>query len=105
MGIGLAKILKQEVKGMTSLSTKIQAAVLSLALFVPANAAFARTHHHHRRTYSTTYHRKHYSQTGGALVGAAAGALIDRRHPLTGALVGAAAGDLVQYERNKHVKH
>jgi len=88
---------------MTSLSKKIQAAVLSLALFVPANAAFARTHH--RRTYSSTYHRKHYSQTGGALVGAAAGALIDHRHPLTGAVIGAAAGDLVQYERNKHVRH
>ena len=89
---------------MNSFSKKMSAAVLSLALFVPANAAFARTHHRRHYT-STTYHRKHYSQTGGALVGAAAGALIDRHHPLTGALVGAAAGDLVQYERNKHVKH
>lgn len=88
---------------MSSFSNKISAAVLSLALFVPANSAFALTHHRHHT--STTYHRKHYSQTGGALVGAAAGALIDRHHPLTGALVGAAAGDLVQYERNKHVKH
>jgi len=90
---------------MTPLTKKISAAVLSLALFMPANAAFARTHHH-RRVYSTsTYHRKHYSQTGGALVGAAAGALIDHRHPLTGALIGAAVGEGVQYERNKHVRH
>ena len=89
---------------MSSLSMKINAAVLSLTLFVPANAAFARTHHR-RHAYSTTSHRKHYSQTGGALVGAAAGALIDHRHPLTGALIGGALGEGIQYERNKHVKH
>jgi hypothetical protein len=89
---------------MTSLSTRIGAALLSLALLAPATPAFARTHHH-RRVYSSTYHRKHYSQTGGALVGAAAGAVIDHRHPLTGALLGAALGEGVQYERNKHVKH
>jgi hypothetical protein len=93
-----------EVWVMTSLSKRIGAAVLTLALFVPANSAFARTRHH-RRYSSTTYHRKHYSQTGGALVGAAAGAVIDRRHPLTGALIGAAVGEGVQYERNKHVRH
>ena len=81
---------------MTPLNKKIQAAVLSLALFVPAEATFART---------TAHHRKHYSQAGGALVGAAAGALIDRHKPLRGALIGAAAGEVVQYERNKHVKH
>jgi len=89
---------------MSSLTKKIQAAVLGLAILIPANAAFARTHHRRHYT-STTYHRKHYSQTGGALVGAAAGAVIDHHHPLTGALIGAAAGDLVQYERNKHVRH
>ena len=88
---------------MSSFSMKIQAAVLSLAVLVPANAAFAKTHHH-RRTYSTVHHRKHYSQTGGALVGAAAGALIDHPHPLTGALIGGALGEGIQYERNKHVK-
>ena len=88
---------------MSSLSMKIKAAVLSLALFVPANAAFALSHRRH--TYSTTHHRKHYSQTGGALVGAAAGALIDHHHPLTGALIGGALGEGIQYERNKHVKH
>ena len=94
-----------EVWVMTSLSKKLGAAVLALALFVPANSAFARTHRHRRYYSTTTYHRKHYSQTGGALVGAAAGALIDRRHPLTGALIGAAVGEGVQYERNKHVRH
>jgi len=89
---------------MTPLTMKINAAVLSLALFVPAGSAFARTRH--RRAYSTTtYHRKHYSQAGGALVGAAAGAIIDHRHPLTGALIGAAAGEGVQYYRNKRVRH
>ena len=88
---------------MSSFSNKIQAAVLSLAVLVPANAAFARTHHH-RHTYSTMHHRKHYSQTGGALVGAAAGAIIDRHHPLTGALIGGALGEGIQYERNKHAK-
>jgi len=90
---------------MTPLKSKITAAVLSLALFMPAGSAFAVTRHHRRAYSSTTYHRKHYSQAGGALVGAAAGALIDRRHPLTGALIGAAAGEGVQYYRNKRVRH
>ncbi len=93
---------------MTPLSKKIQAAVLTVTLLMPAEAAFARTHRHRRmvRTYSTTtYHRKHYSQTGGTLVGAAAGAVIDRRHPLQGALIGGALGNLVQRERNRHVRH
>ena len=90
---------------MTPLTKKIQAAVLALAIMAPAESAFAITRHHRTRTYSTqTRHRKHYSQTGGALVGAAAGALIDRHHPLTGALVGAAAGEGVQYYRNKRVR-
>src|SRR5713226_735896 len=72
---------------MTPLTKKISAAILSLALFMPAGSAFAITRHHHRRTYSsTTYHRKHYSQAGGALVGAA-------------------AGEGVQYYRNKRVRH
>jgi hypothetical protein len=88
---------------MTPLTKKIQAAVLSVALFMPAEAAFAVTHH--RTTYSTTRHRKHYSQAGGALVGAAAGALIDRHHRLRGALIGGAVGEGVQYERNKRVPH
>ena len=88
---------------------KLQAAVLSLALMVPAGGAFAQTryhHHHHyyRTSYSSTYHRKHYSQAGGALVGAAAGAVIDHRHPLTGALIGGALGDAVQAVRN-HRRH
>ncbi len=89
---------------MTPLTKKLQAAVLALAILAPAESAFAITRHRYVRTYSTTHHRKHYSQAGGALVGAAAGAIIDRHHPLTGALVGAAAGEGVQYYRNKHVR-
>jgi hypothetical protein len=91
---------------MTPLTKKLQAAVLALAIMAPAESAFAFTRHHQRvRTYSTTTrHRKHYSQAGGALVGAAAGAIIDRRHPLTGALIGAAVGEGVQYERNRRVR-
>ena len=90
---------------MTPLTKKIQAAVLALAIMAPAESAFAITRHHRVRSHATTTrHRKHYSQTGGALVGAAAGALIDRHHPLTGALIGAAVGEGVQYERNKHVR-
>ena len=88
---------------MTPLTKKIQAAVLALAILAPAESAFAVTRHHYVRT-STTRHRKHYSQTGGALVGAAAGAVIDHHHPLTGALIGAAAGEGVQYYRNKRVR-
>jgi len=89
---------------MNSFSKRIQAAVLSLAMLLPAGAAMAKTHHH-KTTHSTTYHHKHYSQTGGALVGAAAGALIDHKHPLTGAAIGGALGLGVQYERNKKVNH
>jgi hypothetical protein len=89
---------------MTPLSKKLQAAVLALAILAPAESAFAVTRHHRVRTYSHVRHRKHYSQAGGALVGAAAGAIIDHRHPLTGALVGAAAGEGVQYYRNKRVR-
>jgi hypothetical protein len=81
---------------MSPFSRKIQAAVLSLAMMLPAGAAMARTKKHHH---------KHYSQTGGALVGAAAGALIDHKHPLTGAAIGGALGLGVQYERNKKVNH
>jgi hypothetical protein len=88
---------------MTPLTKKIQAAVLALAILAPAESAFAVTRHRYVRT-STTRHRKHYSQTGGALVGAAAGAVIDHHHPLTGALIGAAAGEGVQYYRNKRVR-
>ena len=82
---------------MNSFSKRIQVAVLSLAMILPAGAAMAKTKKHH--------HHKHYSQTGGALVGAAAGALIDHKHPLTGAALGGALGLGVQYERNKKVNH
>jgi hypothetical protein len=82
--------------------SKLQAAILSLALLVPATSTFAMTPHRTRRTtsYTRVHHRHHYSQTRGAIVGAVAGAVIDHRHPLTGAVVGAAAGGTVQAVRN-----
>jgi hypothetical protein len=75
---------------MITTNTKIQAAVLSLALMVPAGSAFARTRHH----------RHHYSQTRGVVVGAVAGAVIDHHKPLQGALIGGAVGGAVQAIRN-----
>ena len=71
----------------------ISAAVLSIAMLVPAEGAFATTRHHR-------HHRHHYSQTRGAIVGAVAGAAIDHHKPLKGALIGAAVGDAVQAVRN-----
>lgn len=73
---------------------KIQAAVLSVALLLPAGSAFAATKHHRR------HHRHHYSQTRGAAVGAVAGAVIDHHQPLKGAAIGAAVGLGVQALRN-----
>lgn len=89
---------------------KIKAAVLSLALMLPAASMFASTHYYYRnghRVYYTTYrhHRHHYSQARGAAIGAVAGAIVDRRHPLTGAIIGAAVGEGVQAVRNHNVKH
>ena len=75
------------------LNRKIQAALLSVSLLLPSSAAFATTHHHYR-------HHKHHSQTRGALVGAAAGALLGRGP--RSAAVGAGVGGVVQHERNKH---
>jgi hypothetical protein len=77
------------------LSKRIQAAVLSLSLMLPASSALAATHHKHHRQ-----HRHHYSRTRGTAVGAVAGALIDHHKPLQGALVGAAVGNAVQAVRN-----
>jgi len=74
------------------ITKRIQAAVLSVALLLPAGNAFAATHH--RR------HKHHYSQTRGAVVGAVAGAAISHHKPLKGALIGAAVGDAVQAVRN-----
>jgi hypothetical protein len=82
------------------LKTRIQAAALSLALFLPAGDLMAATHHKHH----VTHHRHHYSRTRGTLVGAAAGALIDHHHAVQGAVIGGAIGNAVQYERNKN-KH
>lgn len=76
---------------------KLQAAVLGLALLLPAGSTFAATRHHR-------HHRHHYSQTRGAAVGAVAGAVIDHHQPLKGAAVGAAVGLGVQALRN-HKEH
>jgi hypothetical protein len=78
---------------MTKTTTKVQAALLSLALMAPAGSAFAKTRHYY-------HHRHHYSQTRGAVIGAVAGAAIDHKKPLKGALIGAAAGEAVQIIRN-----
>ena len=82
---------------------KIQVAMLSMALLLPAEGAFAKTHRVRTHHYTTT-HRHHYSQTRGALVGAAVGAALLHNH-VKGALIGAAAGTGVQYERNQHEKN
>jgi hypothetical protein len=79
-------------------SKKIQAALLSVSLLLPAGSTFAATHHHHR------HHRHHYSQARGAVIGAVAGAAIDHHQPIKGALVGAAVGEGVQILRN-HKAH
>ncbi|HEX3068422.1 MAG TPA: glycine zipper family protein [Thermoanaerobaculia bacterium] len=79
---------------------KIQAAMLSLALLLPAGSTFAATHHHYYR-----HHRHHYSQTRGAVIGAVAGAVVDHHQPLKGALIGGALGEGVQMIRNHNQKH
>jgi hypothetical protein len=80
-------------------SKKIQAALLSVSLLLPAGSAFARTHH-----YRHVHHRHHYSQARGAVIGAVAGAAIDHHQPIKGALIGAAVGEGVQIIRN-HKAH
>lgn len=83
------------------MKTKLQAALLSVALMLPATSSFAMTRHHYRHTTTVTHHhRHHYSQTRGAVVGAVAGAAIDHHKPLKGALIGAAVGEGVQIIRN-----
>lgn len=74
-----------------AMTRKFQAAVLSLALVLPAGSAFAKTKRHH-----------HYSRTRGTAIGAVAGAVIDHKKPLQGALIGGAVGNVVQEIRNKH---
>jgi uncharacterized membrane protein YfcA len=83
-------------------TNKIQAAVLSFALLLPAGSTFAATHHHY---YQHHHHRHHYSQTRGAVIGAVAGAAIDHHQPLKGALIGGAVGEGVQMLRNHHKHH
>jgi hypothetical protein len=80
-------------------SKKIQAALLSVSLLLPAGSTFAMTHHHYRH-----HHRHHYSQARGAIIGAVAGAAIDHHQPIKGAIVGAAVGEGVQILRN-HKAH
>jgi uncharacterized protein YcfJ len=87
----------------TRKTTTLSAAVLSLALMLPAGSAFATTYH--SRHYTTTHHTRHYkhhSQTRGAIVGAVAGAVVDHRHPLVGAVAGGVLGNVIQHERNRH---
>ncbi|HSY47587.1 MAG TPA: hypothetical protein VLC46_02125 [Thermoanaerobaculia bacterium] len=78
---------------------KIQAALLSFALLLPAGSAFAQTYHHRSHVY-----RHHYSQTRGAVIGAVAGAAIDHRQPIKGALIGGVIGGSVQAVRNHNAK-
>ena len=80
-------------------NSKIQAAVLSLALMLPATSTFAVTRH--KTTHHKVHHKHHYSRTRGTAVGAVAGALIDHKHPLTGAVIGGLVGNGVQEVRNK----
>jgi hypothetical protein len=82
-------------------SKKIQAALLSFSLLLPAGSMFAATHHHHYRHY---HHRHHYSQARGAVIGAVAGAAIDHRQPIKGAIIGGVLGEGVQALRN-HKAH
>lgn len=78
---------------------KIQVALLSVTLLLPAGSAFAKTHHHYRHQ-----HRHHYSQARGAIIGAVAGAAIDHKQPIKGAVIGAAVGEGVQILRNHKAK-
>jgi uncharacterized membrane protein YfcA len=80
---------------MKRTNSRIQAAVLSLALLLPAGNVFAASHHHRR-------HYHHYSRTRGTVVGAVAGAVVGGKK---GALVGAALGNAIQYERTERTKH
>ena len=75
---------------MTKTSMKVQAAMLSLALLLPAESAFAKTKRKH-----------HYSRTRGTAIGAVVGAAVDHKKPLKGALIGGAIGNVVQDIRNK----
>src|SRR5205085_6466843 len=79
-------------------SKRIQAAVLSVTLLLPAGTAFGATRYHHRH---------HYSQARGAAIGAVAGALLSHGQPLKGAIIGGAVGEGVQALRNhqENIKH
>jgi hypothetical protein len=76
------------------LSTRLQAALVSAALFLPASSTFAMG-----RRSDPGYHR-HY-----ALAGAAVGATVDRRHRVRGAIMGATAGAIIQHHRNNKLRN
>lgn len=76
---------------MTSLTQKIQAAALTLALAVPASSVMAQSEW-----------SKPESRTKGTVIGAVAGALVGGTK---GAVVGAAVGNGVQYARQRNDRH
>ena len=78
---------------MSRTSTKVQALLLSCALVLPAESAFAKTKKRH-----------HYSRERGTAIGAVVGAAVSHKKPLKGALIGAAVGNIVQDIRNKKQK-
>jgi hypothetical protein len=76
------------------LSTRLQAALVSAALLVPASSTFAMD-----RRSDPGYHRH------GALAGAAVGAVVDRHHRVRGAVIGATAGAIIQHHRNNKLRN
>ena len=86
-GIGFAIICSQEVCMITK---KLQAAVLSAALLLPAGGAFGNDW------------SKSDSRTKGTVVGAVAGALVAGKK---GAVIGAAVGNGVQAVRHTQHRH
>jgi hypothetical protein len=76
----------------TKVKMRLQAALLSAGLLLPASSTFAMSR----------------SQPGvhrhGALAGAAVGAMVDRHHRVKGAIIGATAGAIIQHHRNHQVR-
>jgi MFS superfamily sulfate permease-like transporter len=80
-----------EATHMTPLTRKLQAAMLALALLLPAGTAVAQV------SWS-----KPDSRTKGTIIGAVAGGLIAGKK---GAVIGAVAGNGVQAYRHSHNPH
>lgn len=74
----------------SSISMKLQAAVLASAMMLPAAGVYANDW------------SKPESRTKGTIIGAVAGALVGGKK---GAVIGAAAGNGVQYARHKTTHH